>query len=339
MNIPISSPRRVVQYRYGDPLSVLHVENDVEVPALSEGEVRVRVSRSIIHPGDLQLIESKFSQPAPDILDDRVPGLEAAGTIEDAAPSALKGSGLSIGSRVIFFAPSAWQSRVNVPAGSLVGIPDDLPDSVATQLLINTITAKHVVKAGREALWGASPYIVQTGAASAVGKLITVLALKSGLIPIRLVRSHESAVRLAKALPGGKIIDTSSADWHQSVRQAISGDISVIFDGIGGPLLGDIAALLDDGGTVISYGSLAGRMSDLNMFVPKSLTLRGVNIGTWNRDSTPGERSEVKAEALRIARDMPEIFAGFKEFDLTDLGGAIKAVSAPNKSGNVILRF
>ncbi|PLZ00718.1 alcohol dehydrogenase [Burkholderia sp. WAC0059] len=331
--------RRIVQYRFGDPRAVLQVEDDISEPPLSDGEVRVRVTRSIIHPGDLQLVEARYSQSASPIPFGRVPGLEAAGVVEDAAPHALDGTGITVGSRVAFFAPGAWQSRAVVPAGSLVAVPDDLPDSVATQILINTITARHVLRAGQRALSATPRRIVQTGAASAVGKLITAFALKDGLAPIRLVRSPESARHLAAVLPGGDIVDTSSGGWQDAVRKAAGGDIPVVFDGLGGSLIGDIAALLNMGGTVVSYGALAGRMADLNLFVPRALTLRSVTLGTWRNDTTPEEHGEDMAEAIRIARAVPRIYAGYREFDLADLDTAIDAVSAPGKTGNVILKF
>jgi NADPH:quinone reductase-like Zn-dependent oxidoreductase len=259
--------------------------------------------------------------------------------VEEAAPRALEGTGIAIGSRVAFFAPGAWQRWAVVPATSLVAIPDDLPDNVATQILINTITARHVLRTGLRALSATPRRIVQTASASAVGKLITVLALQDGLAPIRLVRAPESARRLAAALPGGDIVDTSSSDWQSAVREASGGDIPVVFDSVGGALIGDLSALLNIGGTVFSYGALAGRTADLNLFVPKALTLRGVTIGTWRSDTTLEERSEDMTEAIRIARSVPQIYASYREFDLADLGAAIDAVSAPGKTGNVILKF
>ena len=169
--------RRIVQYQFGAPHAVLQVEENVAVPPLSGDGVLVRVTRSIIHPGDLHGVEAKYSQPAPAIPAGRVPGLEAVGVIEDAAPHALDGTGITIGSRVTFFASGAWQSLAVVPAGSLVAVPEDLTDDVATQILINTITARHVLRTALRALPATPRRIVQTGAASAVGKHITVLAM------------------------------------------------------------------------------------------------------------------------------------------------------------------
>lgn len=127
MNGSTDPSQRIVQYRYGDPQPVLQVEEGVAVPSVADGQVLVRISRTITHPGDLQLVAARYSQPAPAILGGRVPGLEAARVVEDAAFDALNGTGIAIGSRVAFFAPDASQSRAVVPAGSLVAVPDDPP--------------------------------------------------------------------------------------------------------------------------------------------------------------------------------------------------------------------
>ncbi|PLZ01935.1 alcohol dehydrogenase [Burkholderia sp. WAC0059] len=331
--------RRIVQYRYGDPRDVLQVETVSGIAAPAAGEVRVRVSRSIVHPGDLQLVESRYAQPAPAIVGGRVPGLEAVGVVEASAPGALDGTGIGPGARVAFFAPGAWQERAVVPATSLVSVPDDLPDSVATQVLINTITARHVLRTGLRLLPAKPRCIVQSGAASAVAKLITVAALEAGLVPIRLVRSPKSAERLAAVLPGAEIVDTSSHGWQDAVRSGARGDIPVVFDGVGGPLLGELAALLNPGGTVVTYGALGARLADLNLFVPKSLTLRGVTIGTWRTESSPDTCREDVSSAIRIGREFPALFAGYREFGLAELPAAIDAVSSPHKRGNVVLKF
>jgi hypothetical protein len=47
--------------------------------------------------------------------------------------------------------------------------------------------------------------------------------------------------------------------------------------------LGDVADLLAERtGTVINFGSLGGETSDIRLFAPRSLTLKGVALGSWN---------------------------------------------------------
>jgi NADPH:quinone reductase-like Zn-dependent oxidoreductase len=332
---------RIIQSRFGDPQDVLTIENHVESRPLTEGEVRVQVSRSMIHPGDLQLVSGKYlrQHPAGAAANAWVPGLEAAGVVEDAAPQALDGTGISIGTRVAFFAPGAWQTHAIVPAASLIAIPDDLSDTIATQVLINTIIARQVLRTG---LLGLSPrprYVLQTGASSAVAKLITIFALRDGLEPIRLVRSRSSAERLGQILSGGHIVDTATEGWQAMVRRLARDELQLALDGVGGSLVGEIGALLGTKGRMISYGLLDGTPADLTLFLPKALSLIGVTIGTWSTDTAPEMRARDMQEAIAIGRTAPAIFAEFREFELTELPAAISAVNTPGKTGNVILKF
>jgi len=336
---PERHAQRIVQYRFGDPQEVLRVQDSPAAAPKANGEVLVRVTRSVIHPGDLQLVAAKYSQPPQAIPSGRVPGLEAVGIVAGASPGALDGAGFAVGTRVAFFAPGAWQTYAVVPASALVAVPDDIPDGVATQILINTITARHVLRSGLRDLPTPPRSIVQTGAASAVGKLITAFALQDGLYPIRLVRSRASATRLAEILPGGDVLDTTSEGWQAAVRNAAQGDVPLVVDGVGGSLIAEMALLLNTRGVLVSYGLLAGDPADLTMFIPKALTLQGVTLGTWRTDATSEEVAMDMAAAIEIARSVPRIFAEFREFELSDLDAAISAVTAPGKTGNVILKF
>ncbi|MGY2736624.1 alcohol dehydrogenase catalytic domain-containing protein [Sphingomonas sp. UYP23] len=331
--------RRIVHYRYGDPHTVLKVEEDVRTRSLEEGEVLVRVVRSMIHPGDLQLVAAKYSDPTELMPDASVPGLEAAGVIVDAAPGALQGVGLVVGARVAFFAPGAWQTYAVVPANALVALPDELTYELATQVLINTIIARHVLRTALSGLPAKPRHIVQTGASSAVGMLLTVLALKEGIAPIRLVRSSRSAARLIDKLPGGQIIDTGLSGWQSQVRDASDNHIPLVLDGVGGAMVGEIGSLLAMHGRMVSYGLLGDAPADLTLFSAKGLSLVGVTIGTWAQDTTPEDQVADQQTAIDIGLQMPELFADHSIFNADALGDAISAVGAATKTGNVLLAF
>jgi NADPH:quinone reductase-like Zn-dependent oxidoreductase len=331
--------QRIVHYRFGDPREVLRIEDAPLQAALAPGHVRVRILRSVIHPGDLQLIAAKFSDAKTDIPQGRVPGSEAVGTVQEAAPGALDGTGLTQGSRVAFLAQGAWQSIIDLPARSLVAVPENVSDETATQLLVNTVTARHVLRAGLNILKRRPPNIVLTGAASAVGKIITILAMRDDLHVVRIVRSHDSASRLTQILPGGEIIDTASNGWQEAVRRAGGWDLPLVIDGVGGHMVAEIGRMLNVGGAMVSFGLLDGGPADLSMFLPKSLTLRGATIGTWQNDTTPEERSQDIATAIDIAATNPSVFDGFRTFELSELNAAIAAVTAPAKSGNIVIKF
>src|ERR1700761_135183 len=76
--------------------------------------------------------------------------------------------------------------------------------------------------------------------------------------------------------------DRGNIRWKDRARAAAQeAKIHIAIDSVGGRLLGDIAELLAEGtGTVINFGSLGGETSDIRLFPPRSLTLKGVFLGS-----------------------------------------------------------
>jgi NADPH:quinone reductase len=165
-------------------------------------------------------------------------------------------------------------------------LPDSISDDVAAQLLINTITALTVIRAAHDSLppdARTGVVMLLTGARSAVGRLISKILTEHGVKVIRLVRSKAGAATLALTLPGSPVFATEARDWKGRVRAAAEGaQIHVAIDSVGGRLLGDVADLLAERtGTVVNFGSLGGETSDIRLFPPRSLTLKGVALGSW----------------------------------------------------------
>lgn len=328
----METPYRIVHDRPGAPEKVLRIER-AQLRPLEPGEVLVEVTRSAIHPGDLQLIAAPGARDPAQWP--RVPGLEGAGIVADAAPGALAGTGLEQGSRVAFFAPAAWQSHVVVRKEALVTLPLDMPDDIAAQLLVNTVTARHVLRAAQQD----GGRLVQSGASSSTGKLISAFALEAGPAPIRLVRSAQSAEKLAAILPGGDIVDTSSANWQERVHELAHGRIGPIIDGVGGTLLTDLAGLAAPGGWLVSYGRLDARPVDHTPFIAKGLSLIGVTIGTWRQDTGIEDQARDLRAAVRLGQTVPDLFTHARSFPASDLAAAIAAAVSPGKAGNILLEL
>jgi NADPH:quinone reductase len=276
--------RRIVHHELGQPEQVLRVE-DGPPDSLGPDQVRIRVSYAPIHPGDLLGVMGSpaFGTPPTISSGGRVPGFEGAGVVSDVDARIDPGLGLKPGRRVAFFpAPGSWRDEVVVPAGSVVPLPDSIPDEIGAQMLINTATALTAIRTAHESLPpDAQPgaVVLLTGAGSAVGRLLAKLLADRGAKVIRLVRSEASAEKLAGVLPGSPILATDVAGWKDHARAAAEGTkIHGAIDSVGGRLLGDIAELLAEGtGTVINFGSLGGETSDIRLFPPRSLTLKGVS--------------------------------------------------------------
>jgi NADPH:quinone reductase-like Zn-dependent oxidoreductase len=339
--------RAIVQSEYGAPEKVLKIAKrqlKSEEPGVDDALVKV-ITRPI-HPGDIQILsalpQGGPTEPIPEGTL-RVPGFEGVGTIVRLGTNAKGAGRFSEGQRVAFFpADGAWGEYVVVRYNSLLPVTKEISDQIAAQMLINTITASVLIKAGHDSL--KSPltlpvYILQNAAASGVGRLLTQIALDRGLRPIRLVRSNQSAERLQSALPGPPVYSTSDRNWKEQVREALGGhELEVAFDAIGGKAIDDLAEVLDDGGTIINFGSLDSNM-DTNIYslAPNSVALKSVSIMSWFR-LTHDEKQKDFELALSLATSHPELFEVAHEYEFGDFQKAIQHVSSPGKTGIVLLK-
>jgi NADPH2:quinone reductase len=337
--------RSIVHRELGDPAQVLRLEQTL-VPVLGPKQVIVRTSYAPIHPGDLLGLKGSPAAGTPPAIGSggRVPGFEGAGVVTEVDHGVDLGSGIKPGARVAFFpASSTWSEQVVVPAGSIVPLPENVPDAIGAQMLINAVTALTVLRTAHDSLppdAREDVLAIVTAAGSAVGRLIVKLLIERGVFPIRLVRSEAGAAALAKVFPGSPVFATETDGWAGRVRDAAGGrQIHVAIDSVGGRLLGAVADLLVDGaGTVVNFGSLGGELSDIRIFPPRSLTLRGVMVGSWTR-SPPEQRARDVAVALRLAAEPVGLFDVAGYYRPSRIAEAVDHVGQPGKIGAVLLDF
>ena len=230
-----------------------------------------------------------------------------------------------------------------VPASSVVALPDSMPDEVGAQMLINTLTALTVIRTAHDSLppdARTGVVVLLTGAGSAVGRLTAKVLAERGVKVISLVRSEASAARLTSVLPGSPVFATELAAWKDRVRAAAEGaTIHVAIDSVGGRLLGDVADLLAERtGTVINFGSLGGETSDIRLFAPRSLTLKGVAPGTWTQQSPEQGKADV-ALAQRLAHEPGALFEIAERHSPSRIADAVTHVSQPDRAGVVLIDF
>jgi NADPH2:quinone reductase len=310
--------REIVQSEYGAPEKVLRITSrQLKSEELGPNDVVVKVSARPVHPGDIQIL-SALPQGGPVVPIPegalRIPGFEGIGTIVRLGknPEAVKR--FRVGQRVAFFpAMGSWAEYVVVRYDALLLIPDEIPDQIAAQMLINTITASVLIKAGHNSL--KTPitlpvHILQNASASGVGRLLTQVALDRDVHPIRLVRSNQSAERLQAILPGPPVISTNHSNWKEQVREE---------------------------GTIINFGSLESSTgTNIYSLAPNNLALKSVSILSWFRLAEDEKRKDFEL-ALGLAMKHPELFEVAHEYEFGDFQRAIQEVFRPGKTGTVLL--
>jgi NADPH2:quinone reductase len=192
--------RAIVQSEYGAPERVLRMaKRQFKSEELGTDHVLVHVIARPVHPSDIQILSALPQggpvEPIPEGTV-RVPGFEGVGTILWLGTNPEVAKRFREGQRVAFFpAMGSWAEYVVVRYNSLLPVPDEISDQIAAQMLINTITASVLIKAGHNSLTAPITlpvYSLQNAAASGVGCLPTQIALDRGGRPIRLVRSNQS---------------------------------------------------------------------------------------------------------------------------------------------------
>lgn len=321
---------------HGEPSEVLELAELPDPGPPVPGQVLIRVLVRPMHPGDLMGVRGSTGAPAGRLPRPVTPGLEGMGVV---VASGSPGQGPPPGTRVAFFpVPGAWGELVLAPAEFVVEVPDGVSDATAALMLVNPLTLAMLLRAVDEALRDGPRTVVQTAAGSSIGALVNAAAARHGLRLVNLVRNAAGAQRLRDRFPEASVVSTADRDWSDQVRAASAGVVPVVLDAVGGALTEDLAALLADGGTLISYGRLGAGSTALEALplLWRELTVRGVSVGRWS--VLPAEqRAEDIAFAIRLARENPELLAVAATYDLGELAEALDHVTRPGKEGSVLL--
>src|SRR6266853_1373174 len=339
--------RAIVHSEYGAPEQVLRIaKRQLTSDEIGVDDVLVKVIARPIHHGDIHMLSAlPQGGPVASIPEGtlRIPGFEGVGTILSLGTNAKAAKRFSEGQRVAFFpAAGSWGEYAVVRYNSLLAVPNAISDQIAAQMLINTITASVLIKAGHNSLktpMTPPVYMLQNAAASGVGRLLTQVALDRGVRPIRLVRSHHSAEKLQSAFPGPPVYSTSDSNWKQQVREALGGHkLNVAFDALGGKAIDDLAELVDDGGSIINFGSLQSNMgANIYSLAPNNLSLKSVSIINWFLLAEDEKRKDFEL-ALSLATNHPGLSEVAREYEFDDFQSAIQHVSRPDKTGIVLLK-
>ncbi|WP_391858612.1 zinc-binding dehydrogenase [Streptomyces rugosispiralis] len=328
---------RTVEYtRQGDATQVLTLREETRRLAPGSGEVLVRMLVRPIHPGDLIGVEGLPGQPEQQ-SGARTPGVEGMGVVESVGANVRAPHP---GQRVaVFPAPGTWSDFVVVPADLAVPVPDGVSDETAALMLVNPLTLRMLYRAVENALGGQAGPVLQTAAGSSVGRLVSAAAARHDLQLINLVRSTSGAEKVRTLYPSQPVIATCDDDWREQVRlHAGERGVQVVLDCVGGAMTQDLAELLADGGTLISYGHLGSGTTSLEALplIARALTVRGMSILRW-MSRTPGERAQDVAFAQDLAQNTPDLLEAAASYDLADFKAAVEHARRPAKSGTVLL--
>ncbi|ALE06198.1 hypothetical protein AL755_13210 [Arthrobacter sp. ERGS1:01] len=267
---------RVIRFHHTGGPEVLTIDN-VEVPQAGPGEVRIKPRALGLNQADVMFrtgnhfFVPKFPQGQ---------GLEAAGLIESVGQGV---TGLAVGDAVsvapAFPVPdyNLHGELVIAPARAVVKHPAELSweGAAALWMAYSTAYGGLIDVAGLRA----GDVVVIPAASSSVGLAAIQIANMVGARPVALSRTSAKRDLLLQA-GAADVIATEEEEVTERLQEVAPEGVNVIFDPVGGALLGALAASTAQYATIVIYGALSGEPTELPVLslLQKRLTIRGFDM-------------------------------------------------------------
>ncbi|UCV14680.1 quinone oxidoreductase family protein [Quatrionicoccus australiensis] len=250
-------PHAIRIHQAGGP-EVLRWE-EVLVPAPAAGEATIRHAAVGLNFIDVYHRTGLYPQIMPAGL-----GLEGAGVVEALGDGVTD---LRVGDRVAYAGGpvGAYAEVRNIPAHRLLKLPDTISFETAAAMMLQGLTAAYLLR---------KTYRVQPGdavlihaAAGGVGLIACQWAKALGATVIGTVGSAAKG-ELAKAHGCGHVIDYSSENFSQRVREITGGEgVAVVYDGVGkDTFIGSLDSLRTMG-MMVAYGNASGPVPPLDLLL------------------------------------------------------------------------
>ena len=228
--------RAIQVQRFGGP-EVLELAS-VPDPVPHSGLLPVEVSSAGINYADTHQVENRYHAAATLPL---VPGAEVVGVTAS-------------GERNVALLPGGggYAERCLVDPSLTVPLPDDVEDSAALALVLQGLTAWHLLQTSARMLKGDT--VVVHAAAGGVGTLAVQLARRWGAGRVVAIASSADKRALAVDLGADVALDSADADLAGALRDACDGRVDIVLEMTGGAAFAASLAALAPFGRVISYG-------------------------------------------------------------------------------------
>jgi NADPH:quinone reductase len=274
---------------------------DRQVPRPGAGEVLVQIAASPVNPSDLSFLRGAYGIKKGLPV---VPGFEASGRV------VASGAGLWArylnGKRVACAAPAGgdgtWAEYMLADASHCIPLLKGTGTEQAATLIVNPFTAWALLAIARESRARA---VVQTAAASALGRMVIRLASSRGMGVVNVVR-RSAQVELLKSEGARHVLDSSEPDFDGRLAEVCkSAGATVAFDAVAGELTGRVLRAMPAGSACVVYGGLSmqGCLLDPRSLIFERKRLRGFWLSDWMRRSGALEKFSASRSVQKLLKD------------------------------------
>ncbi len=300
------------------------------MPATGRAQVRIRVHAATVNPGDLLLREGALQAVlrAGPLHPPYVPGMEAAGTVDEIGPDAR--TDLRVGDRVMVIVMpidptgGAYAEYLVVDPDQVTHAPRGSSHAEAATLPMNGLTARRALDV-LDLHTGDT--VAVTGAAGAVGGYCVQLAKADGLRVIADAAVHDED--LVATLGADQLVPRGPA-VGQRIRQWSPDGVAAVVDAARQGA--DVVPALRDGGRIAVL-----RGEQLEGYEPSTHS-RGITVrDVWVSEYT---HSHDKLDALRVLAEQGKLtlrVAG--TYPAARAADAHRAMAAGGVRGRLVLLF
>ncbi len=310
----------------GEPKSVLKLA-EIPTPSLAPGKALVRVLLSPINASDLHMVRGRYGYQ-PELP--ASPGIEGVGIVEAVGPGV---QGPMVGTRVVFIDTwNTWRQQIVCPADKLVPVPGGLDDSAAATSYINPLTAWALTRSAHNLKEG--DWLLQTAAASSVGKLVLQLAQQYRFKTINVIRRREQET-IVRNLGGNEVICTADEDLRARLQELTAGK--------------GVERAIDCAGTMLVYGALSShRQTDPAKFIMPLLaprliystaTVRGWWLPRWVPSQPLAEVRAATSDLLTMLSNGALTPPAVVRYSLKDFQEAVRLADGEAGQQKVLLDF
>lgn len=267
--------------KQGGPLIV----KEVDIPNPGPGEVLVKIAATPVNPSDLARVRNMDCD-----LETFTPGLEGSGTVVAAGNGILPR--VWLGKRVACThhgIRGTWAEYMVTSAAMCFPLKSKVSFEQGSMTLVNPLTAlafMEIAKAGKHKA------IINNAAASALGRMVELLARKKRIPVINLVRNREHVDMLTQK--GSKyVLNTSDPSVFDKLGHLANElEATLMFDSVCGEELPYMIEVLPPNSSVFIYGNLAGT-EHININ-PRSLIDNNIKISGFFLGRQAGENGLIK---------------------------------------------
>lgn len=312
--------------RFGGP-EVLEPES---VPDLSPGpgQVLVRTLAAGVTFVDTQLRAGRPPWPGPPPTLPFVPGNGVAGVVSGVGE---EGSARELIGRTVVCSTGGsggYAEQVVVPAAAPIVLPDSISPAAGVSLLADGRTAFGLVRAA-DVQPGDRVLVLAAG--GAVGSLLVQLARTRGANVIVAAAGSRKKLDVAVELGADETVNYTHSGWSADLRRRI-GSVTVVFDGVGGPIAAEAMSLLSPFGRFAGYGGASGRVIASQAVEESGKRL----IRATDIVNSPADNRLLVESALAAATGHLRVVIG-QQFHLTEAADAHAAIGARTTIGKTVL--